>query len=104
MDTSQLANIAQIVSVAAASLFGIYRFWRKVERNQAEVGHTIERLEGKIDTIERQFGPNGGGLREAVNNMSKTVSKIDDRVSQIGNDLSRLSGEFSQHIRETEGR
>ena len=40
-----------------------------------------------------QFGPNGGGLREAVNNLTVTVASISDKVVKIGEDLARLSGE-----------
>jgi hypothetical protein len=45
-----------------------------------------------------QFGPNGGGLRQAVNEMSNKIDKIEQRQIDIGDKLAHLQGEFDNHI------
>jgi archaellum component FlaC len=57
-------------------------------------------MEDRLDRIESQFGPNGGGLREAVNRISETVNKMDSKLDSLGRELSQLKGEYEQHIRE----
>jgi hypothetical protein len=100
MDINTGSSIAQIVAVLSAAFFGSYKIWRKIDSRQQELHKSTMLLDSKLSRIENQFGPNGGGLREAVNNMSKTVLKIEDRVTKIGDDVAKLSGEFNQHIRE----
>lgn len=100
MDLNALSNIAQIGSVAIALVASIYGIWRKIDVKQERLELSTARLEGKLERIEQQFGPNGGGLREAVNTMSRNVLKIEDRVTKIGDDVARLSGEFHQHTLE----
>ena len=100
MDITTGSSIAQIASAAAAGSFGIYKIWKKIDARQEELCAKTMLLDSKLSRIESQFGPNGGGIREAVNNVSKTVLKIEDRVTKIGDDVAKLSGEFNQHIRE----
>lgn len=95
------ANITvQVLSLSSVLVTGVYGVWRRIDKRQQTLEICTQRLEDKIDRIEHQFGPNGGGLREAVNNMSNTVSRIDGRVTKIGDDVARLTGEFNQHMRE----
>lgn len=60
------------------------------------------RIADKLDFIEKQFGPNGGGLREAVNSMSHKVDNIDRRLNKVDTEVSRLAGRFDQHMIENE--
>lgn len=100
MDLNVIGTVAQIASVATALVASFYGIWRKIDIKQERLEVSTARLEGKLERIEQQFGPNGGGLREAVNTMSRTVLKIEDRVTKIGDDVARLSGEFHQHTLE----
>jgi len=100
-----LANVAytfEILSVSAAAFVAVRQIWKRIDNRQENLERTAERLEDRLERIEHQFGPNGGGLREAVNNMSSTVSKIDTKVGKLGEDLSNLSGKFHQHIIEND--
>jgi hypothetical protein len=100
MNLDVLSNLAQIASVAIALVASFYGIWRKIDIKQERLEVSTARLESKLEGIEQQFGPNGGGLREAVNTMSRNVLKIEDRVTKIGDDVARLSGEFHQHTLE----
>lgn len=100
MDLSSAGNVATIVSAAVPILAGAAVFLHNISKKQNELEHLSMRLDDRLERIEHQFGPNGGGLREAVNNVSKTVLKIEDRVTKIGDDVARLHGEFDQHTKE----
>ena len=54
-------------------------------------------MEDRLDRIEKQFGPNGGGLREAVNRISDAIGKIDTKLDHLGEEFFTLKGEFEQH-------
>lgn len=96
------AAVAQIVSVVGGILFGLWKIWRKIDQHQANSAARSEVIETRLDRIEIQFGPNGGGLREAVNRISSTVEKMDKKIDYINRDLAHLQGEFKQHLREKE--
>jgi archaellum component FlaC len=96
------ASVVQIVSFASTILIGSYAVWRKIDKRQTQALIETIRINDKLDRIENQFGPNGGGIREAVNTMSRKVDGIDARVTKIGNDVANLSGKFEQHIVETD--
>jgi archaellum component FlaC len=99
---NNVASIAQIISVIVPALFGIYAIWRRIDKRQTESHIETIRINDKLDRIEHQFGPNGGGIREAVNTMSRKVDAIDTRVTKIGNDVANLSGKFEQHVVEAD--
>jgi len=92
------ANYAQIVSVVIPGAVGVWAVWRKIDKKQTSHEMFLHRLSDKIDVITAQFGPNGGGLREKVNEMSKKIDKIDERQIIITEKLAHLQGEFDQHI------
>lgn len=94
------ASIAQIVSVIGAFLVGMWGIWRKIDKHQAGTDLRNAVMEQRLDSIQAQFGPNGGGLREAVNRISDAVNKIDSKLDHVTNDVAKLTGEFHQHIRE----
>jgi archaellum component FlaC len=102
LDLSTAANVAQIFSVLVPALFGTYAIWRKIDKRQTESHIETLLMSDKLDRIEKQFGPNGGGIREAVNTMSAKVDKIETRVNTIDTKLANLGGKFDQHIVETD--
>ena len=97
-----VASIATISSFVVPTVAGIYAVWRRVDKRQTEAQIQTIRINDKLDRIEMQFGPNGGGLREAVNTMSSKVDKIENRVNTIDVKLAGLNGKFDQHIIEAE--
>lgn len=103
-DLSVLANIAQIFSVVAPVLLGIYAFVRRTERKQikSETAQALlkQQLQYMQDTLDKQFGGNSGGIREAINNMNNKIDKIENRVDCIVADLANVTGKFEQHIEE----
>lgn len=92
------SSIVQITSVTVAALLGIYAIWRRIDKRQTENQIQTIRINDKLDRIELQFGPNGGGIREAVNTMAKKVDKIETRTNIIDVKLANLGGKFEQHI------
>lgn len=99
MDASLAANIAQISSVVGGVLFGLWKIWRKIDVHQANSAARSDVMESRLDRIEKQFGPNGGGLREAVNRISDAIHHIDTKLDTVSNDVAQLKGEFKEHVR-----
>jgi len=95
---NQAANIAQIISIIVPAFFGVYAIWRKIDKRQTDAYIMSVRISDKLEFIEQQFGPNGGGLCEAVNTMSAKVDTIDVRLNKVDTEVSRLAGRFDQHI------
>ena len=100
-----VSSIAQISSVAFATVFGVYGIWRKIDQRQNETYIDTLRINDKLDFMEQQFriqfGGNGGGMREAINNMCEQQDRMELRVAKIGDDVANLKGKFDQHIIET---
>ena len=84
MDINTAAGLAQVGSVAASILIGAYAVWRKLEKRDVDLHLKTELMADRLERIEHQFGPNGGGLRQA-------------RVDTISEDLAELRGKFEQH-------
>jgi archaellum component FlaC len=93
------ASVAQISSVIGGMLFALWKIWRKIDQHQANSAARSDVLEVRLDRIESQFGPNGGGLREAVNHISNNLKNMDAKLDNVSNDLSQLKGEFKEHVR-----
>jgi archaellum component FlaC len=93
------ASVAQISSVIGGMLFALWKIWRKIDQHQANSAARSDVLEVRLDRIESQFGPNGGGLREAVNRISNNLQNMDAKLDNVSNDLSQLKGEFKEHVR-----
>jgi archaellum component FlaC len=87
-----------IGSVLVSFVLGVYAIWRRIDKRQTESQIQTIRINDKLYRIELQFGPNGGGIREAVNTMSKKIDKIETRVNTIDTKLANLGGKFDQHI------
>lgn len=98
MNLSDTSSLATIVSFFAAILAGAFGIWRRIESRQNEFQSQQLRISDRLNFIAAQFGPNGGGLRQAVNEMSNKIDKIEQRQIDIGDKLAHLQGEFDQHI------
>jgi hypothetical protein len=92
------ANLAQVASLAFPIIAGGWGLWRAMEKKQADQNTMLLRLSDKLDFIHGQFGPNGGGLRQAVNEMSSKIDKIEERQITVVEKVARLEGEFEQHL------
>jgi hypothetical protein len=101
MDLSFAANVAQLFSVISAIIASAYGIWRRLEKRQSQFEITQIRISDKLDFVTAQFGPNGGGLRQAVNELTDKLSIMEERQINIGERLAKLDGEFDQHILET---
>jgi hypothetical protein len=101
---STVASLAQIVSVIGAFIVGMWGIWRKIDKHQSNTDQRNALMEQRLDSIQAQFGPNGGGLREKVNTMSVILDKIDSKLDCVTSDVAKLTGEFHQHIRESKTR
>ena len=99
MGVEYWASVAQISSVVGGMLFALWKIWRKIDQHQANSAARSDVLEVRLDRIESQFGPNGGGLREAVNHISNNLKHMDVKLDNVSNDLSQLKGEFKEHVR-----
>lgn len=100
MNLGNAAALAQIISVLGGILIGLWKIWRKIDQHQANSATRSALIEQRLDRIEVQFGPNGGGLREAVNNITDKLKHMDDKLDCVTTDVAKLSGEFKQHMRE----
>lgn len=68
----------------------------RFDMNDAETRRAAETVAGmdrRLVKIETQFGPNGGGMRQAVDEMSREVSAV--RSAQEGQDK-----RFEDHLRQ----
>lgn len=95
---STLAELAVITSVVTAFLSSMYALWKKIDERQTSARIEYAVMKQKLEVINSQFGPNGGGLREAVNKIGDKIDKIEERVYDISEEVAKLSGEFHQHI------
>jgi hypothetical protein len=91
-------NYMQVVSVIIPLVGGVWATYRRIDKKQVDHQMFLHRLSDKIDIITAQFGPNGGGLRQAVNDMSRKIDKIEERQIIIVEKVAHLQGEFEQHV------
>jgi hypothetical protein len=97
-----VANVAQIVSVVVPLSVAAWGVWRRIDKRQSKLEIDLVRVGDKLDFVVRQFGNNGGGLRQAVNELTDKLCQIESRQIQIGNKVSKLEGKFDQHIVEND--
>lgn len=91
-----MTTISGVLAVIA-TFAGI---WRHIEKRQNSFELHQQRISDKLDHIHGQFGPNGGGLRQAVNEMSRKIDKIEERQIAISEKVAFLQGEFANHVDE----
>jgi hypothetical protein len=100
MSVQYWASVTQIISVVGGILFALWKIWRKIDQHQANSAARSDVMEVRLDRIESQFGPNGGGLREAVNRISYDINCMDKKLDGVTKEVSELKGEFRQHVKE----
>jgi hypothetical protein len=100
MDLGDWSSIAQISSVVGAVLIGLWKIWRKIDTHETANDARADIMELRLGRIEDQFGPNGGGLREAVNRISDSLHHMDLKLDTVSKDVAQLKGEFKEHVRE----
>jgi len=100
MDLNSASSIAELFSVASAVIVSSYGIWKRIDKRQREFEVTQIRISDKLDFVTAQFGPNGGGLRQAVNELTDKLCTMEERQIDIGERLAKLDGEFGQHILE----
>jgi hypothetical protein len=101
MGVQYWASVAQIASIVGGVLFALWKIWRKIDIHQANSAARSNILEVRLERIESQFGPNGGGLREAVNRISYDINNMDKKLDGVTKEVSELKGEFRQHVKES---
>lgn len=102
MNIEYWASVVQISSVVGGMLFALWKIWRKIDQHQASSAARSDVLEVRLERIESQFGPNGGGLREAVNRISNNLDHMDIKLDNVSSNLAQLKGEFKEHVRNNE--
>ena len=95
MQLDTAASIATITSALIPLFAGLYALMRMYKHREAEMSAKIEILQVHLERIEKQFGPNGGGLREAVNNIDRRIRHIDEKVQALHVEHAKLAGKFS---------
>lgn len=95
MQLDTVASWATIMSAIIPLCGGIYLLWRAYNHTERETQEQILSLKHQLERIELQFGPNGGGIREAVNNIDRRVRNIDEKVQALHVEHAKLAGKFS---------
>jgi hypothetical protein len=102
LNLTTVASVMQILSVVVPFGFAMYGVWRRIDKRQSKLEFDLIRVSDKLDFIVKQFGHNGGGLRQAVNELTEKVCHIEVRQIAIGDKVARLDGKFEQHIVEND--
>lgn len=86
---NNLTSVMYLVSACAAIIGGGYMVTRKIEK--------------KLDLLQSETQPNSGSsLRDAVDRIDVSVTKISDRQDVIEKELSNLFGRFDEHVRRSD--
>lgn len=94
MQLDTAASIATITSALLPIFAGLYAMSRVYKHREAETSEQIEILKLHLERIEKQFGPNGGGIREAVNKISDKLTQVDDKFQMLHVEHAKLAGKF----------
>jgi hypothetical protein len=109
MDTYRAVIEFALLLVAAATVLAGSVAWvwrgrlalerrlRAIEEARAAEAAAIEALRRNLD---REFGGNGGGMREAINRMSTTLSAVDGRTLMLATDTTELRAKLDAHLDE----
>jgi len=98
MTLDTISSVVQIVGVLIVIPSAMWKGWRAMEKKLAALDKCLAVMDARTDRIEKQFGDNGGGLREAVNTQGKLLEKIDTRTIETVEDLAMLKGRFNQMV------
>ena len=94
-------SVVQIIWGPCAAI-AFWLGWKK-ERNKSSEERAInnalltQKVEAITERMNKEFGGNSGGAREAINNLKVTVDNIDKKVDKQGEDLAKLTGRFDEH-------
>jgi hypothetical protein len=102
MTLQSFNSLLPITGFVVGILGAVWGAWRKIEKHQIDNSVRAIRMEDRLGRIEKQFGPNGGGIRQAVNEIAAKLNKIEERQIEIGEKVAKLDGEFEQHMKESE--
>jgi methyl-accepting chemotaxis protein len=106
---SLLSQWVQILSVAAAVIFGLYRIRKAIDSRDNELekrllvgdmerDQILKEIASFKSDLRREFGGNGGGMREAINRISDTVERVDVKTQSVAVEVADLRGRFEQHM------
>lgn len=109
MNPATIYNIIALCGLVLPMLGGLFAFLRHLDKKVDAFDHAQIRLQDHLesmdtqvtkdlDALKQQFGPNGGGLRQAVNEMSRKIDTIERRTNHLVADVAELSGKFEQHV------
>jgi hypothetical protein len=93
-----MASISQIIGFIVLLPGLIWKIWRAIDKKLTALDKITTVLDERTVRIEKQFGDNGGGLREAVNTHGRLLEKIDSRTIETVEDLAILKGRFDQMV------
>jgi hypothetical protein len=93
-----IAAFFQILAFIIAFTLAVHNFFKKTNISEALESASMDRVEERLERIEKQFGPNGGGLRQAVNELTVKLGRIEERQIDISGKVAQLDGKFEQHI------
>lgn len=95
-----IGAIFQITALIVGTIFAIHKYFKRLTVAEVLETEGMLRVEDRLERIEKQFGPNGGGLRQAVNELTAKITRMEERQINIGGEVASLSGKFEQHIAE----
>jgi archaellum component FlaC len=112
MTTDMIALISewvQILSVASAVIFSVYRVRKAIDARDNELekrllvgdmerDQILKEIASFKSDLRREFGGNSGGMREAINRISDTVERVDMKTQSVAVDVADLRGRFEQHM------
>jgi len=67
---------------------------RAEKRREVEFALLQQQVTYIVERMNKEFGGNSGGAREAINSLKSTVETIDKKVDTHGEDLAELRGRF----------
>ena len=98
MTLDQMSSISQIIGFLFLLPGAIWKIWRAIDRKLTTLDKITTILDERTIRIEKQFGDNGGGLREAVNAQGKLIERIDERTVETKEDVATLKGRLDQMV------
>lgn len=89
---------AYVIGVIVLFLFAVWKtdVWSFIK--------AAARVPFVIEGVAKEFGPNGGGLREAVNKTGADLQTVKASVETIAADITRMKSEGVEPMRALEGR
>ena len=109
-DSLQTArNVLEIGVIIGTIIIGLWRIRAAMDRRDAELEKQAAVAEAERDSIlkeiesfksdlRREFGGNSGGMREAINRISVTVDRVDEKTNDLAVEVGELRGRFEQHM------